>query len=159
MGGMKCQGISKVGQAVLARLMTPRIWHWPAGSVAVWWEGSERGNGLCPPFFLRQNCPPALTLMPDTSVPPHVQLVPFKLLPWCWSSERVNLSKSMCGFSKGNCLGFQQLLLLTQSPLVFAARSRRDLSSWHWNTGLGILVWSWDSSFPRYPSQIFIHNT
>ena len=37
----------------------------------------------------------------------------------------------MCGFFKRNCLGFQEFLLLTQSPLVFAARSYGDLSSCH----------------------------
>ena len=34
--------------------------------------------------------------MPDTSVSPCIPLVPFKLLPWCWSSERVNLSRWAC---------------------------------------------------------------
>ena len=32
-------------------------------------------------------------------------LVPFKLLPLCWSSEGVSLSKSVCGPVKSNCLG------------------------------------------------------
>ena len=41
-------------------------------------------------------------MMPDPSVPPHIvgvvdwkasPLVPFNLLPWCWSSEGMNLSK------------------------------------------------------------------
>ena len=39
-------------------------------------------------------------------------------LVWCRSSEGVSLSKSMCGFFKGNCLGLQKFLPLTQSPLV-----------------------------------------
>ena len=47
----------------------------------------------------------------------------------------------MCGFFKRNCLGLQKFLPLTQTPLVFAARSCRDLSSWHWNLGLWGLVW------------------
>ena len=34
---------------------------------------------------------PLLILMPDTSVPPFMLLVPFKLLPWCWSSEGVRV--------------------------------------------------------------------
>ena len=63
----------------------------------------------------------------------------------------------MSGFFKRNCLGLQQFLPLTQSPLVFAARSYGDLSSWYWNPGLGGLVWVWDASLPRPPSQIFIH--
>ena len=50
----------------------------------------ERYNGLCLPFCLGEGCPPALTLMADTSVPPYMPLVPFKLLPWwCWPSEGV----------------------------------------------------------------------
>ena len=56
----------------------------------------------------------------------------------------------MCGFFKRNCLGLQQFLPPNQSPLVFAARNSGDLSSWHWNPGLG--AWcgagtphSWDT--------------
>ena len=60
--------------------------------------------------------------MPDTSVPPRMPLVLSKLLPWCWSSEGVNPSKSMCGSFKKNCLEPQQFPPLTQSPLVFAVR-------------------------------------
>ena len=70
------------------------------GSVAG--RAQKRDNGLCPPFFLGQNCPPAPDLMPDPSVPPCMPLVSFKLLPWCWSSEGMSLSKSVCGFFKGN---------------------------------------------------------
>ena len=43
----------------------------------------------------------------------------------------------MCGFPKRNCLGLQNPPPPTQSLLVFAARSCGDLSSWHWNPGLG----------------------
>ena len=75
----------------------------------------------------------------------------------CWSSEGVSLIKSICGFYKRNSLRLQQFLPWTQSPLVFAAGSCRDLSSWHWNPGLGDLVWVWESLLMRYPSQIFIH--
>ena len=75
--------------------------------------------------------------LPYTSVPLLMPLVPFKLLPQCWSSEVVSLSKSTCGFFKRNCLGLQKFLSLTQSPLVFAGRRYRDLSSRHWKPGLG----------------------
>ena len=67
--------------------------------------------------------------------------------------------KSMCRFFTNNFLELQKFLPLTQSLFVFAARSYGDLLSWHWNPGLGCLVWGWDSLFPRYPSQIFIHHT
>ena len=106
---------------------------WLCGCV----EGSERDNGLCLPFCLGESCAPALALMPDPTLSPCMPLVPFKLLPWCWSSEEVSLSKSMCGFLKRNYLGLQKFLPSTHSPLVFAARSYGDLSSWHWNPGLG----------------------
>ena len=43
----------------------------------------------------------------------------------------------MCAIFKRNCLDLQKFLPLTQSLMVFAARSCRDLSSWHWNPGLG----------------------
>ena len=48
----------------------------------------------------------------------------------------MSLSKFMCGFFKGNCLGLQKFLLPTQSLLVFAARIYEDLSS-----GTGTLGW------------------
>ena len=91
----------------------------------------------------------------------------FQSLPiyhWCPSSchpstraqrEQVCVGESICGFFKKNCLGLQKFLL-TQSLLFFEASNCGDLSSWHWNPGLGGLVWVWDASFLRYPSQIFI---
>ena len=76
--------------------------------------------------------------------------VPFKL--------RGSESMSMCGFFKRKCL-VQWFLPLTQSPLLFNARSYRNLSSWPWNPKLGGLVWGWDSLVLTYPSQSFIHHT
>ena len=102
--------------------------------------------------------PSAPTLMPDTSVPPCMPLVPLRLVPQCWSSEGMCMSKSLCGFFKGSCLGLQKFLTPIQSPLVFAARSYGSLPFWHWNPGLGGLVWGWDFSLPRYSSQIFIYH-
>ena len=67
-------------------------------------------------------------------------------------------SKSVCGLFKGSCLGLQKFFPLTQSPLVFAARSYGALSFWHWNPGLGSLVWGWDPLFLKYLSQIFIYH-
>ena len=73
----------------------------PACQVAaLWGEDSETYNGLCPSFCLVESCPPALALMPDTSVSPSMPLV-----PQCWSSEGVSLSKSVCEFFKWNSLG------------------------------------------------------
>ena len=149
-----------MGQTVLVRLIESQIWHLPASSVALLWEKvQKRVNGLCPPFCVGESCPPALALMPDTSVPFRMPLVPFKLLHQCWSSEGVILSKSVRGFFKRNRLELLKFLLLTQSPLVFAARSFGDLSSCPWNPGQGGLVWGWDALLLRYPSKIFIHYT
>ena len=50
-------------------------------SMALWGEGLEKGQR------------PLLALMPDSLVSPFMPLGPFKLLPWCWSSEGVNLSR------------------------------------------------------------------
>ena len=41
------------------------------------------------------------------------------------------------GSSRSTCLGLQKFFPLTQSLLVFAARSYGGLSSWLWNPGLG----------------------
>ena len=74
-----------------------------------WWlsggGGSGKGQWPLPVFLFGRKLSPALALMPDS--PPCMSLVPFKLLPWCWSSVGVSLSKYVCGFFKGNCLGLQ----------------------------------------------------
>ena len=44
LGGVESQGISRVGQTVLARLMESQIWHQPAGSMALQEDGSEKGQ-------------------------------------------------------------------------------------------------------------------
>ena len=55
------------------------------------------------------------------------------------------------GSLKGNWLGLQKFLPLTQSSLVFAARSYEGLFPDPGTLGWGHLVWGWDSSLPRYP--------
>ena len=108
----------------------------------------KRENCLCLPFCLGESCPPALALVPDTSVPPCIPQLPFKLLPQCQNSEGVSLHKSLHRSFKRNCLGLQKFLPLTQSPnsLVFAARSCGDLHpgtaplGWGLGVGLGLLV-------------------
>ena len=68
-------------------------------------RSQKRNNGLCQQSCLRESAPPDLTLMLDISVPPRLPLVPLNLLPHCWSSEGVSLSKSMCRLFKRNSLG------------------------------------------------------
>ena len=104
-------------------------------------EGLEEGQWPLLPLCLKESCPTAPALMPDTSVFPHMPLVPFMLLlPWCWRSEGMSLRKSMSGFFKRNCSRLQKFLPLTQSPLVFATRSYRDFFSWHYNPGVQDVV-------------------
>ena len=57
LGGTESLAISRAGQTVLARLVEA------LGGWAQRWD-----NGLCPPFCLGENCPPAPTLKPDTSL-------------------------------------------------------------------------------------------
>ena len=91
--------------------------------------GSEKGQWPLPTCISGRKLSLTLSLMSDNSVPPCTSLVLFKLLPQFWSSEGVSLSKSVCGFFRRNCMGVQNFLLLTQSPLLFAARNYEDLSS------------------------------
>ena len=80
MGGAESLEISKAGQTMLARLTESQVWHQLAGSV-------RGGEGL------EKRQWPLLTFMPDTSVSPHMPLVPFKLLLQFWSSEGVRLTR------------------------------------------------------------------
>ena len=61
LGGMKSQGISRVGQTVLARLMESQIWHLPAGFVAlcVGVGDSEKGQWPLPIFLSRRKLSPS----------------------------------------------------------------------------------------------------
>ena len=93
--------------------------------------------------------PPALTLMPDTSVSLCMPLVPCKLLSLCWSSEGVSLSKFRDGFFKKNCLGLQNYLPSTQPPLVIAAQKFGGLIFLALEPWDGELV-GWNSLLPRY---------
>ena len=133
MGGMESQRITRDGQTVLPKFMESQIWHPPAG---LWLCGRrvlKRNNHLCLPFCLGESCPPVLAIVPDTSFPSYMPLYP--------SSAALVLefrgNESGCLFFKRNCLELQKFLPPTQSMLVFAARSYEDLSSWHWNPGLG----------------------
>ena len=77
LGGAESLGISKVGQTVLARLMESQLWHQLAGSV----EGGFRKGTVASAHLDGRHFSFS-----------HMPLVPFKLLPWCWSSEGMSLS-------------------------------------------------------------------
>ena len=112
-----------------------------------------------PTFLLGECCPPALTLMSDTSLPPGMTLVPFKLLCWCWfrGSESAYMSPYV-GYLRGTAL---------DSRSVF----RRLNTCWFlqpevmgtYILGTGTLgwqaLWGWNSLFPRHHSRIFSHHT
>ena len=85
------------------------MWHPPASSAALSGDRSEKEQRLLPTFFSGGKRPLALSLIPDNSVPPYMSF-PFSLLPLCWSSEIVSLSKLVHELFKRNCLGFQQFL-------------------------------------------------
>lgn len=64
-------------------------------------RAKQGNNGLYQHWFLGESCPlPALTLMLDNSISTHMPLVPFKVLPQGYSSEKVSLSKFMQGSFK-----------------------------------------------------------
>ena len=69
---------------------------------------------------------PAAALVPESRRSESVQV----LIHW--------------GSFKRRCLRILQLLPLSLPPLAFTARNYGDLSSWHWNPGLGFLVWGWN---------------
>ena len=57
----------------------------PACSVALLGGGLSKGTvaSACTSVWEKAALPPALALMPDNSVPPHMSLVLFSLLPLC----------------------------------------------------------------------------
>ena len=134
------------------------MWHLPAGSVALYWESSEKSQWPLLTLLSGKKLSSALASLTDTSVPPFIPQVPFNLLPWCQSSEGVCLHKSVCRFLKRKCLGLQKFLLLTQALLFFCSQkiwALIFLPLEHWTgwpcLGLGFVA-------PEIPSQIFIHH-
>ena len=108
----------------------------------VLWRAQKRYNDHCLQFCLGGSCPLVLALMLDTLVPPHMPLVLFKVLPWCWSSKGMSLGKSMCSARplKRRYLRILQFLLPTQSPLFLQPEV---MGIYLPGTGtLGWVVWS-----------------
>ena len=81
-------GVSGNHQGGANRSMGSRIWCPPACSVGL----GMLSRGTTAPASTsvwEKAAPSALTLLSDSSVPPHLSPVPFKLLPQRWSSEGV----------------------------------------------------------------------
>ena len=91
----------------------------------------QRDNGLCLPF-----CPPALSLMPDTSVPSCMPLVPFKLLPML--GLRGSESEKVIAYV-GSLRVTEALAVSSTDPIPAGFCSQRlwDLPSWHGTLGWG----------------------
>ena len=95
--------------------------------------------------------------MLDSLVSPCMSLVPFSLLPPCWSSKRVSLYKSMCGPFNRNCLVFQKFL--SHSLKLFRFLQTEVVETFLPGTGtLGRWAWcdpgtphSWDIRSYFYP--------
>ena len=103
-GETESQGISWEGQKVLGRLMESQIWHQPAGSVALWEEGSIKGQWPQPTFLSERKLSPSSCLAPtdftfSLYATGDIQAATQVL------DLRGNLSKSVYEFFKGNCLG------------------------------------------------------
>ena len=122
---------------------------------SVYGRGKKRYNGHLLQFCLGGSCPPALALMPDTSIPPHMPLVFFKVLPWWWGPEGVSQRKSIFRALQEERSENPTISSADPCPLVFIAQLYGDFSSWHWNPGLVGLVWGWDPSLPRYSSILY----
>ena len=138
--------------------MECQIWYQPASSDVLWREGSE-GQWPLPTFLSGKKLCLSSHLCARYFNSSLYATSAFQATTPVLDFRGISMCKSMCGFIKRNCLGLQKFLPLTPSPLVFAARSYGNLSSWHWKHGLGGLVWGWESSLLRYPSWIFIHLT
>ena len=124
---------------VLARLMG--VSDMAPACQLCWGKGLEKGQQ------------PLLSLMPETSVPPFIPLVPFKLLPQCWSSrEWVWAGKSVRGL-RGTAWGSSSFFHKL-NPHWFLQPEAMGT----YLPGQGFLIWIWDSSLLRHPSQIFIHH-
>ena len=81
--------------------------------------------------------------MLDNSAPPSMSLVPFQLLPPCWSSEGVSPSKSMHRSLKRNCLRLLKTSTsLSLIPCRFLQAEVRGnslrIGTWGWGPGVGL---------------------
>ena len=156
---MESQGISKAGQTVLDRLMESQIWYLPAISVALLGEGSEKGQWPLPTFLSGTKLFPSSYLDARHFSSSFMPLVHFKLLPWSWRSEGMRLSLSPCVGSLRAVLGTPEVSSTDSIP---ADRCRLKLwgliflSLEPWAEGPGVRL---GLLAPRYPSQIFIHQT
>ena len=125
------------------------------------WRDAQKGDHATAwslEFCPGGSCLLALALMSLTSLTPCMPLVPFQLLPWCWSLEGMSLrtSKVLCGSFKRSVLRLPLFLLPPQPTMVFTARSYGDLPSWCWSSGLRGLVWGWTPHSRGIPPNFYL---
>ena len=117
MGGVEPQGITRMGKQFEPGRRRLRY----GTCLPALGNGLIKGTGLCQHFCLGESCPPALALMPDTSVPPCI----FLLLSCCYraGAQREWVLVSLCGGPLRGTAWDSRSLHLTrpQSPLVFTA--------------------------------------
>ena len=141
LGGVRSQGIIWVGLTVLARDSDMASICWLCGG-----KPQQKNHDFCQLFSVGESCPSSS--YPDAKQFTFLLYVP-ELLSYIWAqSKRVQINplgllRKMSGTQKSFCL------TQPQSLLVFTARNIEGFSSWHWNSGLGSLVWNRDPFFPR----------
>ena len=95
LGRVGPEGITRVRQTVLARVMETQLQHPHAGSVG---KGISKGTVASVGTSVWDKvAPPNFTLMPENSVSFCMSLVLFKLLYQSWSTEGLSLNKSVHG--------------------------------------------------------------
>ena len=126
---------------------------WPCGRRA-----QKKNSGFCLPFCLGESCPPALAFMPETSVPPYMPLMPFKLLSWCWSSEGVWLSSLCVASLRGTAWDSRSFFHLLDPCWFLQSEGMGtylpSTLTMGWGADMGLVL----LSLSRYPSQIFIYH-
>ena len=125
----------------------------PSGSVPLWGKGSEKESWPLPTILFGRKL--------SSSSRPDARHFSVSLYAACAFQAAtlglelaVSLSESIYWSFNRNCLGLKKFLPPTQSLLLFTTRNYRHLSSSLWNPGLRSVVWAWNPSLPRYPSQI-----
>ena len=94
--------------------------------------------------------------MPDTLFPLHIPLVPFKVLPQCWSLEGVKLSKSMCGALQEEMPENPMISSTIPTHTGFYSQKLWGFIFLALEPWLGGLLWGWDPLLPRYPSNLYL---
>ena len=126
--------------------METQIWHLPAPARG----GLRKGMASVSPCAWEIASPPVVVLKPDNSIPPHMSLVPFELLP-------------ICGPFKGNA--WDSRSPLSHSATKFTARSYgtsllgTGTLGWETWCGAGILCFSGVTSAAEIYLLIFIYHT